>query len=185
MHELGPDNGSITIRTGRTGLAARAGHDLVIDVERWRATLLLSPSDPEGSRLEATVDATSLRVREGHGGVKPLTDSDREEIQRTIVRKVLRADRNPEIRFESTAIQGTDQRQWRVEGRLTIAGATMPIVIPIEAAPGEHGTVLTASVAIVQSDFGIKPYTGMMGALKVADTVDVRVEARIMLEGVD
>ena len=40
---FGPDNGSLKIRTGRTGGAAKAGHDLVIEVESWQATL-----DPEG-----------------------------------------------------------------------------------------------------------------------------------------
>ena len=41
---FGPDNGSLKIRTARTGGAAKAGHDLVIEVESWQATL-----DPEGA----------------------------------------------------------------------------------------------------------------------------------------
>ena len=37
---------------------------------------------------------------------------------------------------------------------------------------------MAASVTITQSDFGIKPYSAMMGALKVADDVEIRAEAR-------
>ena len=39
LMRLGPENGTLTVRTGRGGAAAKAGHDLVIEVERWSATL--------------------------------------------------------------------------------------------------------------------------------------------------
>jgi polyisoprenoid-binding protein YceI len=171
----------MTVHTGRVGLAARAGHDLEIEVERWNATLELSPDDPSQAKLRATADAASLRVREGHGGVKPLTDSDRAEIQRNIADKVLASARYPEVRFESTSIQGADLRMWRIEGRLTMHGATVPVEITVHAEPGGTETLLRASCQVVQSSFGIKPYRGMMGALKVADAVEVRAEARLPL----
>jgi polyisoprenoid-binding protein YceI len=182
LYELGPSNGSITLRTGRTGAAARAGHDLVIEVEQWRAELELSTGGDQGSRVTATIDATSLRVREGVGGLKPLTDKDRAEIERLIADK-LQSGRFPEITFESTAIHGAEESLWRVEGRLTIAGATLPMLIPVSAARVEEGTSLSASASIVQSAFGIKPYTGMLGALKVADAVAVQFEATLPPDG--
>jgi hypothetical protein len=38
---------------------------------------------------------------------------------------------------------------------------------------------------VVQSAYGIKPYTAFFGALKVRDTVDVEVEATIPASGDD
>ena len=38
---------------------------------------------------------------------------------------------------------------------------------------------------VVQSAYGIKPYTAFFGALKVRDTVDVEVEATIPAPGDD
>jgi polyisoprenoid-binding protein YceI len=178
LYELGPTNGSLTVRTGRVGVASAAGHDLLIEVQRWRASLDLVRDEPERSRLQATVDATSLRVREGTGGVKPLTDSDRAKIQGDIA-KTLKTDRYPEITFESTAIYGLDRPEWQISGRLTIAGAREVVQIPVRAEPNGSETLLKASVQIVQTAFGIKPYTGFLGALKVADAVQVSVEARI------
>ena len=32
---LGPDTGRVVIKTSRAGLAAKAGHDLTIEVSRW------------------------------------------------------------------------------------------------------------------------------------------------------
>ena len=38
-HEFGPENGTLWVRTGRAGAAAVAGHDLLIHVTAWEATL--------------------------------------------------------------------------------------------------------------------------------------------------
>jgi hypothetical protein len=37
--KLGPDNARLTVRTGRGGAAAKAGHNQVLEVTRWSATL--------------------------------------------------------------------------------------------------------------------------------------------------
>src|SRR6516225_10427141 len=96
-HQLGPDQGRIILRTFRDGLAAQAGHDLTIEATRWSGVLAvnedLSPAD-----LDVRIDTGALVVRDGTGGVKPLTDRDRREIAVT-ARKVLAADRNPEAVF--------------------------------------------------------------------------------------
>src|SRR4051812_34010207 len=88
-HELGPANGSMQVKTYREGVAAKVGHDLVIDVTRWEATVVIA-DDPAASTIELHADALSLRVREGLRGVKPLTDKDRAEIATNIHDKVLR-----------------------------------------------------------------------------------------------
>jgi polyisoprenoid-binding protein YceI len=107
------------------------------------------------------------------------TDADREEIRRTIGLKVLRSDRYPEITFQSTAMREADERLWHADGELTIAGISCPVQIPIAVEPGTNATLMTASVAIAQSSFGIKPFSALMGSLKVADAVEIRAEARI------
>ena len=38
-HKLGPDNATLRVKTGRSGAAAAAGHDLDIEVRSWEATL--------------------------------------------------------------------------------------------------------------------------------------------------
>jgi hypothetical protein len=67
-YRLGPDDGTLSIHTGRTGAAAKAGHDLVIEVTAWEGTLRVG-EDPADTRVELEADATSLHVREGSGGM--------------------------------------------------------------------------------------------------------------------
>src|ERR1700730_2445990 len=75
--KLGPDTGRVVIQTGRAGLAAKAGHDLTIEVTGWSAQVEV-PAEEDGGISAATVSAEldlgSLEVREGKGGAKPLSE---------------------------------------------------------------------------------------------------------------
>src|ERR671929_1242535 len=103
-HRLGPNNASLQVRTYREGVAAKAGHDLIIDVARWDATVEVA-GDPAGWTIELNADPRSLEVREGVGGVKPLTDKDRLEIRKNIDEKILGG--HP-IGFRSSGVRPAD-----------------------------------------------------------------------------
>jgi polyisoprenoid-binding protein YceI len=175
--ELGPANAKLTVHTARAGVAARAGHDLVIEVTRWSASLELDRDAPERTSLTATVDATSLEVVDGVGGMKPLTDSDRSEIKKNMASKVLQTDRNPQITFASTSATPAGAGRLTIAGDLTLVGVTRPVQLAVEL-DGDGGRV-TATAKIDQTEFGIRPYTALMGALKVAPEVEVRAEATL------
>src|SRR5580693_10188914 len=72
-HQLGTDKGRITLRTFRDGLAAQAGHDLTIDAVRWSGDLTVS-DDLSPASLQIKIDLGALVVRDGTGGIKPLSD---------------------------------------------------------------------------------------------------------------
>src|SRR3954449_4713692 len=76
-YRLGPDDGTLSVRTQRTGAAAMAGHNLLIHVTSWEATIELG--EPMAVALD--VDGGSLRVQEGSGGVQALQDEDKENIR--------------------------------------------------------------------------------------------------------
>jgi len=170
-HALGPGDASLQVRTYREGVAARVGHDLVLDVTRWEATVDVA-AEPAGWALELSAAADSLHVREGLHGVKPLTDKDRAEIRARIDERVLR--RQP-ILFRSNSVR-PDAGGLVVDGELTLAGTARPLTARLEL--DDDGNV-RAAIALRQSDWGIKPYSGMLGALKVRDEVEVRLTARL------
>ncbi|MFD8006142.1 YceI family protein [Streptomyces mirabilis] len=63
-------------------------------------------------------------MREATGGLKPLTDTDRAEIKRTLADKaLLHTAEHPAITFRSTWITGTPQ-VFEITGELTIKGRT-------------------------------------------------------------
>ncbi|TDD12257.1 YceI family protein [Nonomuraea deserti] len=174
-YRLGPESGRLLVHTTRTGLGAKAGHDLTIEVTRWHGEAVvgpaLDPADPAGSRVTVEVDADSLAVREGTGGVKPLTESDRREIGKIMREKILHTRSNPTITFRSTRVEGTPE-EFRVEGELTLVGVTRPAEVRGSLAEGR----VRGSAVIVQSRWGIRPYSALFGALKLSDEVEVRFD---------
>jgi polyisoprenoid-binding protein YceI len=177
-HEFGAGNGRISLRTFREGLAAQAGHDLVIEATRWSAELVVA-DDRTPASLEVKVDLGALVVKEGLRGLKPLTDRDKREIAVT-ARKAMAADRYPEASFSATKFEpAPDGEGGTISGTLSLHGQSGPLQLTVRKT-GASGYQATATVR--QTDFGIKPYTGFFGTLKVRDTVDVEVEVDLPQE---
>jgi polyisoprenoid-binding protein YceI len=170
-YTLGPGDGTLSVKTGRTGAAAKAGHDLAIEVTAWNATLLVA-DNPAESSLALDVDTTSLLVRQGTGGMQALGDDDKDDIRKTIDEDVLKT---LPIEFRSTSIEA-DGSHWSVEGDLTLVGNAAPIRFELELS--DDGTI-TGSAVVKQSEWGIKPYSTLFGALKVTDEVVVTIDAKL------
>jgi hypothetical protein len=169
-HKLGPSNGTLTVKTGRTGAAAKAGHNLVIEVASWEATLVVG----EATSIELAADGGSLTVVDGSGGAKSLSDDDKVDIKKTIDKDVLK---KKSVEFRSTGVTANDDgSQLTVAGDLTLLGATAPVEFTIDVdADGK----LTGTATVTQSNHKIKPYSALFGALKVVDEVEVVVDCTV------
>jgi polyisoprenoid-binding protein YceI len=172
-HRLGPRNATLAVHTRRGGAAAKAGHDLVLHVTSWQATLDVG-ADPQATTVELTADPTSLRVRRGTGGIQALGDEGKASIHQTIDDEVLK---RGQIVFRSTRVRSTGHESaLSVEGDLLLAGARRPLAF--ELALGDDGS-LSATAIVTQSRWGVKPYSAMFGALKVLDDVEVVLDGHL------
>ena len=172
-HKLGPEAGTLLVKTGRKGAAAKAGHDLSIEVSAWSATIE-SDADPAHTRLELTAEAGSLRVLEGTGGLQPLGDDDKDNIRQTIDDEVLK---RTAIAFRSTGVRSSeDGSRLSVHGELELFGQARPLAFELDV---DSDGRLTGSATVKQSDWGMRPYSALFGALKVADEVIVAIDARV------
>jgi YceI-like domain len=167
---LGPDNASLRVRTARSGAAARAGHDLLIEVGSWEATLDLGAQPA----LALTADSRSLRVLEGTGGVKGLGEDDKVSIAKTIDDEVLKG---TPIEFRSSDVERKPDGSLRVSGKLDLGGRRGPVTFELARRDGR----LAGRATVKQTNFGIKPYSALFGTLKVADEVQVLFEAQASL----
>jgi len=128
--------------------------------------------EPGAVHVTVNADARSLEVRRGVGGVKQLTDRDRAEIRKNIDAKVLGG---KPVRFRSSDARLVDEHAHLVvAGELSMAGVTRPLTAQLTV---EDGRSIRGTIPLRQSDWGIKPYRGLMGALKVRDEVEVVIEA--------
>ena len=170
---LDASDGELQLRTGVTGRAARMGHRLTIAMTRWRATVNWEDGEPVTAEL--VVDADSFEVLRGEGGVKGLSGPEKVVVHSNAL-KSLNAGRFPEIRFTAAAIDKADDG-YRLSGTLQIRGKSREHVIDLRTDDLGDSWRMSAESTVRQSDYGIKPFSLLMGSVQVVDEVAVSFTA--------
>lgn len=156
--------GECLVYSYKEGLFSAVAHDLKIRVTRWK---LRHERDDDVHRVRATFDATSLRVvaavREGDPD-GAITDKDRATIDRHLLEDVLAAERYPTIELEATV-----DAALQLKGTLTLHGVARPIATKLQKSDAGY----RAEVMVNQVDHRIKPFSAMLGTLKVKPVVRV------------
>jgi polyisoprenoid-binding protein YceI len=148
-------------------MGAKLAHDLILTATKWNGTLNVDADNPAASSADLTIDARSIEIIEAVGGMKSLSDKDRRDIAKNIDEKVLQTGKFPELKFASKSVSGSEPN-FNASGDMTIAGTTRPVDVALNV----NGTTVTGKASISQKDFGIKPFSAMMGAIKLRDDVD-------------
>lgn len=169
--------GDLTVHTGREGVASLMGHDLTLRVGAWTAHAMVDDDGGvSGCRLVAAV--RSLEVLHGEGGVKPLTTHDMTTILGHAFH-ALKATTQSEVVFEAGHLQLRPGPS-RLLGRVTIAGVTRPLGVTLQIDRSADRWTVAARCALRQTDFGLTPYSGMLGALRVKDLVEVKADITVL-----
>ena len=166
---LDASDGELLIRTGVKGRAARMGHRLTIVMTRWQATVSWAGAQPVAAEL--AVETDSFEVLRGEGGVKGLSGPEK-ALVRSNALKSLDAGRFPEIRFTAETIDKTKDG-YRLTGELHIRGKSREHVIDLRTEDLGDSWRMSAESSVRQSDYGVKPYSLLMGSVQVADDVTV------------
>ncbi len=148
-------------------MGAKLAHDLVLTATRWNGSLNVDADNPAASSADLTIDARSIEIVEAVGGVMSLSDKDRKKIAKNMEDDVLLSNKFPTLTFVSSSVAGAEPN-FTAAGTMTIVGTSRPVNVAINV----NGTTVTAKATISQKDFGIKPFSAMMGAIKLRDDVD-------------
>lgn len=163
----------------KEGLLSRLGHDLRLRVDAFEMVL-------ETGALEGRFETASIRVDGAMKGdaLDPgaLSSKDIAKIEKTIHEDILQTRRFPEAVFEANLEPRGDTGELR--GSLTLLGRRRALD-PIQLIP--MGDRLVAKLALEPTRWGIKPYKGLAGALKIQDRIDVEiaVEADFALDSIE
>lgn len=143
-------------------------------VRNWRC---------ESPRAEGTVAAegeptpaqVTSQVRTAQVSIPVATLDCRNGTMNGHMRRALKADANPAIRFRMNGLQpGQGVGTVRMNGTLTIAGTERPVTIDAVVAPADGGQLrVSGRKAIQMTEFGVRPPSLMMGTMKVRDAVTV------------
>ncbi len=164
-------NARVRVFTFKDGLLSKIAHDLEIDVERFSISVALGNGAPRS--IDARFDLQSLRVLHAlvAGRAVAMSESDKKTIRANIDKDVLQTSRFPEAVFRANEVT-EEAGGHRVMGQLTLHGETRNLVARVQRMESRH----QCEIDVFQPEFGIKPYSAMLGALRVQPRIRVRVE---------
>ncbi len=167
MPRYDADDGRCTVYTYKAGLLSAVGHDLAFRLTRWSLEV-------EEDRIEGHFDGTSLEllgvVRDGVPVPGVLSASDERQVMDNIRKYVFKGFRPAEIHFVAEDVEIDDDRI-EGEGVLTIPPRSHAVPFEVEIDDGEA----RCSVRLHQPHWGIKPFSALMGTLKIKPDVEVRL----------
>lgn len=171
MTRHGPHDARVTVFTFREGALSAIGHDLAIEARVFSL-------DIDDEDVTLVVDAASLVVRAarvaGADDARALSSSDKDKIARAIADDVLHARRFAEIRATARVPEGREGR-----ASLTLHGVTREVPFVVDRLGVDKGAdTVRVTASFAPSLFGIRPYSALLGALRVKDSVTVEIEAR-------
>lgn len=171
-YRLDATGSELTVWTYKAGLLARAAHDLAIAATRFEAAL--EEGDDGGVRVDLRIPVADLRVRGKvrKGTITPMSAADHADIeQRFGSRDVLDGETFADVRFVGEGRRAGDAA--KVTGELTLRGVTRPLTVETRLRGDGEARVAEGEVTLAQSEWGIQPYTALLGALKVQDRVRI------------
>lgn len=170
--ELQHSDDELLIETGVEGPAAKMGHRLTLTLP-WQARVRWRSGQPVAA--EMTADVSALQVVRGDGGLTGLSGPEK-LLARSNAIKSLNAKRFRYIVFRTDSIERS-QDGYRLIGTLDINGMTRERVVDLRVEDAGDRWQMTCRATVCHTEFGLKPYSLMMGAMKVADEVVVSFSA--------
>ena len=166
---MNPHNVRIFVYTEREGMLSPVGHDLKLAVNRFEV-------DETDDGFAVTVEADSLTVaacivdgKEGNVAAK-----DRASIEKNINKDVLRSKQFKYIEFEGSA-EPQSETTGVIRGTLRLLGREGELELPMK----RTDDTWRGEAMLDQRDFGIKPYTAFLGALRIKPQIRVEVLADV------
>ena len=130
------------------------------------------PADENKASAELDAEAKSFVNID-----KSMSDFERSGFHKVLHEEVLASAKHPTIKFRSVSITNVqksgDNRSFTLNGDLTLRGVTKRVAFPVKVTI--HGNQLraTGEEHIKQTDFGITPYSGGFGTIKIGDQLKV------------
>jgi polyisoprenoid-binding protein YceI len=179
---IDPERTRLALRLFREGVGSALAHDHIVEATEVGGTVDYDPARPDASAIVVEVRTASLRVDEPAARRRLGVEGDLSESQRADVAKAMRAPdqldvaRYPTIRFVSTRVVAEGEGRFRLTGRLTLRGVTREVTFPATVAFEAGALRGRATLTFLQSSFGYRPYSALLGAIRNRDEVSLHVD---------
>lgn len=197
-YRIDPEGTVLAIVTHKTGIAASLAHDHLVVAGEYDATLELDPDDLTATRFEATVPVAALVVdrhdlherwypRLHDLGIQDapfpdVSDKDRAKIRKSMLsERQLDAEAHPEIHAAVLRIARRSERDdpaampFVVTLALEVRGVRVERDVDASCRVEGGRVEVEARGSFRFTEFGIEPFSALLGAIRNADAFDVYV----------
>lgn len=158
----------IDIYTFKEGLLSKVAHDLRLSLEGFSI-------EKKEDNLVVVLDPFQIRVigamKKNRLNERALSEKDKRDIIENMHKESLKSKRYPQIRF--VAPWPKEKADFfTLKGELTLCGKTKTISLMVR----KNDQAFVSEVEFLQSEFGIKPFSALLGSLKIKDRVRIEIE---------
>lgn len=180
VYEVSPQSSQVSIYVFRGGKFSRLGHNHVMTSQHLTGRVWVHPEFARsGFELsfpvaELVVDDAPARQAAGSDFPPDIPQSDKDGTRRNMLKpEVLDGEHYPEVKLRSARVGGTLEAP-QVTASITIKDQSRDVEVPVKIAI--EGAKLTASgeFDILQTQFGMKPFSVALGALEVQDRLHLK-----------
>jgi hypothetical protein len=175
VYRIDPASSRILVYVYREGALAKMGHDHVVASRGLRGYALL-PAGPEQAHADfyfsvGTLTLDEPELRQSAGFTSEIAAEDVENTRLRMLR-LLEAERYPFVRVRAVRAAGT-QPDAPLAADLTVHGVTRSVKIPAKLAADGSRFRIEGEADVLQTDFGITPFSVLGGALAVKDLLRI------------
>ncbi len=184
LYQVDAESSDIRLLIYRAGVLSRMGHSHVISVGQLDGLIYVYP-DLEESRFELViavqglvVDDPLLRSEEGDEFSTEPSERDIAGTRRNMLgRRVLNAEQYPIIKLTGTGPRD-DGPEVMLGLSIELLGGIVKLQVPTTLRLDGDVLEATGAFRLSHRELGMRPFTAMLGALRVADEMDFKYRVR-------
>jgi hypothetical protein len=187
-YRIDPAQSELRVLVYRAGTMAKLGHDHVIENHALTGWVGLAPGAAAASFYLAVpvaafvIDDESARLAAGPEFGEPVDAEAKEGTRRNMLGPaLLDAEHHALIALRSVAFQGAEPHLVATV-EIDVAGHGSRLTIPVDVVRGDRRLTATVECPVRQTDLGLTPFSVMLGALRVADQINVRLKVVALAE---
>jgi len=179
VYRIDTEKSLVVTEVYKGGSFAALGHDHVVASHDVHGYAIIPDNLSEGEAdfyfpvSTLSVDEPELRAEAGFKS--ELSEKDMEGTRRNMLSKVLEAEEYPFVRIHVAGIRGDGPEQM-ADTTLNLHGQTHTLDLPLQIRREGQRVIATGQFHILQTDYGITPFSVLGGALAVKDELKIRFE---------
>lgn len=178
-YQVVPADTRVYARVFRGGRLEKLGHNHIVvfnDVQGYVSV----PGEQEPALFDlavaaadVSIDPPDLRRAQGPGFEAEISDRARAGTRENMLgESILDAAAYPFVMISSTSVDGSLDAP-RITMTVAIRNQTRPVTVPVSLTRDNGRLVAEGEFEILQTDFGIEPFSALGGALKVKDRIEL------------